>query len=172
MNIILVGHIGSGKTSIGRKLAVTINFDYIDLDNTISDLHKKIKGERLTSQEIFGKYGNSYFRKLEKKAVITAIVRDDSVISTGGGTLEDEESAEILKRSGKIIFLEVGISILAERLKNYRHRPIFKNSDPIKILNQMNEKRTPLFKKFADVTIDASSGNIKDILDNLMEAIQ
>ena len=171
MNIILVGHIGSGKTSVGKKLAKIINSDFVDIDDLISNLHSKLKKEKLSVQDIFKKYGEEYFRTLEKKAVKKVIHMKNCIISTGGGTLEDKENAEILKKNGKIIFLEVDIDILAERARNQPSRPIFKGIEPITALKKMNEKRTPIFKQFSEVIIDASSNSVDETLSRVMEVI-
>lgn len=172
MNIVITGLASSGKTSVGKKIAAQLNFDFIDLDNHISSLHKKSKNEKLSVQDIFIKYGEKYFRNLEKKAVKGVTYIQNCVIATGGGTLEDKENAEILKKDGMIIFLNVDIGILAKRIRNQSPRPIFKGLDPIEILKKMSEKRMPLFEQFSDVVVDASLSSIDDIVNQIIEVIR
>ena len=172
MNIVLTGLASSGKTSVGKKLADQLNFDFIDLDNLISGLHKKLKKEKLSVQDIFIKYGEKYFRNLEKKAVKEVSNIQNCIIATGGGTLEDKENAEILKKNGMIIFLNVDINILAKRIINQSPRPIFKGLDPIEILKIMSEKRIQLFEQFSDIIIDASSSSIDGTVNQIIEVIR
>lgn len=168
MNIILVGLTGSGKTSVGRELAYLINSRFVDLDDMIR-LYNKRMNEYMSVQEIFKKYGENYFRNLENEAVLQVVKMNGCVIAIGGGTLENKNNAEILKKSGKIVFLDVDINILIKRADP--SRPIFKG-DPRMALKEMQKKRMRAYRQFSDIVIDASSYTIEGLASYIAERIR
>ena len=173
MNIVLIGLIGSGKTSIGKKIAKIIHFDFIDLDTVVVNLHRTLKNEHMTCQDIFEKYGDKYFRNLESKAVKEISHMKNCIIATGGGTLENRKNAEILKlnNNNKIIFLDVDINILAKRIREQPKRPIFGDSDPLIVLRKMDEKRSAFYRHVSDCVIDCSSSTIDEVVCQILEVL-
>jgi len=172
LNIVLVGLISSGKTSVGKVLAKKINADFLDLDDCISEIHEESNGEELSVQEIFKKYGEKYFRDLENQAIKNISKMNNRVIATGGGALERRENAEMLKKNGFIIFLNVDLQILLDRVKYQRNRPIFKGLDPIVTLKEIEKKRVPIFKQYSDIEINVSSESIDFISNKILEGLQ
>jgi len=171
MNIVLIGLPSSGKTSVGKKLATKLNFDFIDIDDLISKIHKINKKENHNVQTIYQKYGKNYFREIEKRAIKKVKTFENCVIATGGGAIENKKNAEILRENNKIIFLDCNIDILLKRIENQPARPIFEKSNPSDLLKEISEKRTPLYKKLSDKTIDVSSNSIDEIVNNILEMI-
>lgn len=171
MNIVLTGLISCGKTSVGKKLAPKINYHFIDTDDVISEIHHKEKREKQSVQEIYKNYGESYLRDIEKRAIEEITSKDNCVIATGGGTIENQKNAEILKQNSRIIFLDCSLDILVKRIKKQHPRPIFKGLNTIEVLNKMSKKRMPLFKQFSDDIIDVSSCSIDDTVNKIMELI-
>ena len=98
MNLILCGMMGAGKTTVGIKIAETVGLRWYDTDDVIVENHGKIS-------DIFKRYGEEYFRKLETETVAKLSKKDGLVISVGGGLVLKEENVELLKRNGKIVYL-------------------------------------------------------------------
>lgn len=148
MNIILTGLRGSGKTSIGRVLAEKLKRPFIDLDEEI----EKKSGKKI--EDIVKKYGWEYFRKLEKEETLKAAQCKNYIIATGGGTLMDRENAQVLKNSGRVIFIYCDLKIIKDRLKKNKNRPSLTGKE--NFLDEMDEiwkKRQPIYEKVADIAI-------------------
>ena len=141
-NIILCGFMGSGKSTVGLLLAKKLGMSFIDLDTYIE------KKEGMTVSKIFEKYGEPYFRNAEKNGL---------VIAAGGGTLVDKENADTFRTSGKIVLLDLPVEVIAERLKGDNSRPLLQRPDKDKAMRELYEKRMPLYKSAADITVDAAA---------------
>jgi len=164
-NVVLIGFMGTGKTSIGKLLAVKLGCAFVDLDHKIElDNNMKIP-------EIFKKYGEEYFRKLEKDAVKEVSERRGIVISTGGGTVKDFENMELLKKNGIVICLTADIEEILSRTENKGERPVLDKNDK----EQGNrraaiEKLLAERKKFydqADYKVDTTNWSPLQIIDDI-----
>ena len=148
MNIVLIGFMGSGKSSVGRALAKQKGMYFIDTDSLI----ESFEGQKI--RDIFANHGESYFRELEKKTFnwLSSCV-DNAVISTGGGMPTVIDSFSSL---GKTIYLKVGFDTLLDRLKaeEFDKRPLFQD---INFAKKIFEAREPMYLQKADVIIDANS---------------
>ena len=134
-NIVLSGFMGSGKSSVGRRLAAALNMKFIDLDRYI----EKKAGK--TVSQIFAESGEAYFRALETETVRELSMEKQSVIAAGGGTLMREENIEEFhKGSCAIYYLDVPLRALQERLNNDKRRPLLqvenRSSEIEKLLNE------------------------------------
>ena len=148
MNLILCGMMGSGKTTVGKKLAECIEARWLDTDGIIEERYGKIS-------ELFKRYGEEYFRAKETEIVKEFAKMDGLVISTGGGLLLKEENAKLLKANGAIIFLRATLNTLLERLQGDRERPLLQNSTDLRLrLSRLLEERTPVYERVADYTVD------------------
>ena len=152
-NIVLIGMPGSGKTSIGKMLAETLERDFIDLDDVIEDV------AALTIPEIFAKAGEDYFRDLE-----TAVARKEGavfgrVIATGGGIVLREDNYAPLAQNGYIVHLDRDLSRLP-----LDGRPLSKSADA---LIAMAKRRAPYYERFADASID-NNGIKEDTVDHIL----
>ena len=141
-NIVLVGMPGCGKSHIGRLVAETLGRELIDTDEEI------IKDAGMPIPEIFEKYGEEVFRKYEHEVILRVGKLSGKVISTGGGVVTREENYAPLRQNSKIFFIERDISSLPTN-----GRPLSKTNSLI----AMYEKRLPMYKKFADVTVKNDS---------------
>ena len=106
-NIILCGFMGSGKSTVGLLLAKKLGMSFIDLDTYIE------KKEGMTVSKIFEKYGEPYFRKVEKESAKELAEKNGLVIAAGGGTLVDKENADTFRTSGKIVLLDLPVEVIA-----------------------------------------------------------
>lgn len=149
MKIILTGLRGTGKSSIGQALADLMEMGFIDIDD-------EIEHEIGDISDFVPKKGWDAFRKIEKKAALKVAERDNVVISTGGGTMMDPESAEALKKNGVVVFMHCDLPVLMKRLEN-DHRPSLTG---VKRSNEEVEgiwlQRKPVYERIADIRIDVT----------------
>lgn len=117
-SLFLCGMMGSGKTTVGKILANKLELPFVDLDNEIE------KEAGMSIPEIFQVYGEPTFRELEKKAVFGAAGKSKSIIALGGGTLQNQEIVDHLKKNNLLIFLDAPLSVLSKRLRNDTGRPL------------------------------------------------
>ena len=121
VRIYLTGFMTSGKSTIGPILANVLGMGFYDLDKEIE------KAEGSTVVEIFEKKGEAYFRQVEKNLLENFSKQNNIIVSLGGGTITNIDNLNLLKRTGKIIYLKVSIDVLYKRLKNKTDRPLFRD---------------------------------------------
>ena len=122
-NIVLVGFMGTGKTSTGKVLAQRLGKAFIDMDSRIEE------EQGTTIPEIFETKGEAHFRQLEKELVKKISQRANAVVSTGGGTIKDPENVELLKKSGLIVCLTASPEVILERTERKGERPVLDGAD-------------------------------------------
>ena len=164
MNIFLVGPMGSGKSSLGKKLAKSLDKKFIDTDKEIE------KNERKTISEIFENSGESYFREKEREFLINIPSSLNMVIATGGGIVIDQENREKLKEN-KVIFLNASVERQHKRTSRSDKRPLLKNVDKLKKLRELYDQRLELYKEVSDFEINVDKYKSKDILFKIIEEL-
>jgi len=170
--IYLTGFMTSGKSTIGPILANVLGMEYFDLDKEIE------REEKQTVIEIFEKKGETYFREVENSILKNLSHRNSVVISLGGGTITNKANFDLLKNSGKIIYLKVSPNILYKRLKNKIDRPLFRElvlsekpeKDFIDKIKDLLETRSEFYEK-ADLVIDTDSQPVGRTVDKLAKKI-
>lgn len=115
MNVILFGFKGCGKTHFGKLLAKELNYQFIDTDDIIIRSYAEESGQHLTPRAIYQSIGEAGFRLLEKKAISTLKMVKNTVIALGGGAVLSPDNVEILKKIGKLIYLETDIETIKKR---------------------------------------------------------
>ena len=149
-NIILVGMPACGKTTIGALLAENLeNYMHVDIDSVI----EKTEGMRIS--EIFEKYSEDYFRKLEYDTIKLYCQGKNKIISTGGGAFENPDNRATLLKFGKVFYLKSDIDVLYYRISKETTRPLLQKENPRKILEELMAKREENYKK-AHYTIDTN----------------
>ena len=172
IRIYLTGFMTSGKSTIGPILANVLGMGFYDLDKEIE------KEEGMTVVDIFENKGEKYFRHLEKIFLENLSRLDNIIVSLGGGTITDPENFELLKRTGKIIYLRVSPAMLYKRLKNKTDRPLFRDlvlgenneENFINRINEMLDKRKAFYEK-ADFIIDTDNNPIGVTVDKIAKKI-
>ena len=164
MNIILIGFMGAGKTSVGRKLANRLGYFFLDTDQQIE------KQQSCTIEEIFRYAGESTFRDLETKLLENLQNVHNTILSTGGGMFLRSENQEILKGIGKTVYLQVDRETLKHRLQCDQHRPLLQQPNWQENVNQMLQQREPVYLT-ADLTIKVQDGPPNAMVSRIIEAI-
>ena len=148
--IVLVGFMGTGKSSCGKALANRLGCAFIDLDKYI-----EIK-EEMSIPEIFAAKGETYFREKEREAVREVVQRKNAVIATGGGTIKDEENFVLLKERGVLVCLTADVDTILQRTARRGERPMLDaQADRRKTIEDLLASRRAMYAR-ADFTVDTS----------------
>ena len=164
-NIVLVGMMGAGKTTVGELLATKLNRELKDIDRVIEQEQKK------SIIELFTDDGEEAFRKLESETIEKFSNMSDLIISTGGGALEKANNLSNLQKNGIIIYLEADIEELFKRVKNETQRPLLKEQDPLEVIKKLIKKREK-FYLMADITIITDNKSLEKITEEIIKAIK
>jgi len=162
-NIILIGMMGAGKSTIGLQLAKLLtNFKLVDVDAEIE------KNANMKISEIFSTFGEEYFRNLETDFLKNICKKDKQIIATGGGIFEKEENRKILKENGKVFYLKASAKTLFNRIKNQTHRPLLKQGFCEDNIKNILEKRESNYSK-AHIIIDTENKPLYNIVNEIAE---
>ena len=154
-NIVLSGFMGSGKTTIGRRLASALQMRFVDMDRYIE------QKAGMTVSEIFAQHGETHFRKLEAEAVRDLAQEKHLVIAAGGGTLMQPANVEAFHAGGgDIYYLDVPLRALQERLKRDTRRPLLQTEDRNAVIERLLSGRRPQYMAAADVVVDAGAPTV------------
>lgn len=155
-NIILIGFMATGKTSVGKKTASILNMEFVDTDLLVEE------SLGLTVPEIFAKFGENYFREKESQIVQEVANKNNTVVATGGGIVINPGNMKALGSTGIIFWLKAPVELIYERVKNDGYRPLaYKKS--IKDIEDMYKKRYNLYEKYNDFSIDVSGKSVENI---------
>jgi shikimate kinase len=157
--VVLVGPMGVGKTTIGKKIAKQLGKPFVDTDKEIVKQHGAIS-------KIFEKSGEQHFRTLESEFLLAALA-SDSVVATGGGVVTQERNRDAL-RGSFVVYLSTNGRHIASRLLAGR-RPLLKNG--ISDWKRIYEERKPLYEKVATVEIDTSSKPLNSVVAEIVELV-
>ena len=158
-NVILCGFMGCGKSTVGSLLAKKTGMSFVDMDSYIE------KKENKTVSMIFAESGEEHFRALERQAAKELSEKSGLVIAAGGGTLVYKENVDVLKKSGRIVLLELPVETVAKRLANDTTRPLLNRPDKDEAMRELFNKRLPLYRAAADVIVDANNSPMQVCLE-------
>lgn len=165
-NIVFIGFMGSGKTTIGRALAKEIYYEFIDTDQWISDKMN------LTVGEIFASKGEEYFRQLETSTVkLFSNELENTVLSTGGGLSIRQENASYLKEIGTVVYLKASKNTILGRLNPNIERPLLAGPNPEERIEELLKQRNPIYEEVADLIIDTDDKSVETIVKELKERL-
>ena len=163
-NIVLIGFMGSGKTSIGMKLARALSYEFIDSDCQIEEEQQK------TINDIFAEQGEEAFRRMETELLERLGEKKKRfVLGTGGGMPMREENAAILKQIGMVIFLKAGQEELINRLQNDTTRPLLAASDIREKVETLYAKRLPVYEAVADYIMETDGKSFYEMIKEIEE---
>ena len=157
--VVLVGPMGVGKTTVGKKLAKRLELPFVDTDAVITKNHGDISA-------IFADHGEPAFREIESD-VLVSLLNEPAVISTGGGAVLHEKSREALSLA-TVVYLSTDGKHIASRLKG-GSRPLIKNG--ISDWRQIYNSRKPLYEQVADLTVDTSNSSLLQTIDAILEGL-
>ncbi len=164
-NLILIGPMGSGKSSIGRKLAQRLGLCFVDADHEV---------ERNTGASIpliFEMEGEAGFRERERATLQRLCEGAGTVIATGGGAVLHPQTRELLRERGFVIHLHIDLEHQWQRLRNDRHRPLLQRPDRYERLRRIGEERAPLYAQVADTRIDTGRIGLRAAIDAICESL-
>tara|TARA_B100000579_G_scaffold204700_1_gene167320 strand:- start:1289 stop:1801 length:513 start_codon:yes stop_codon:yes gene_type:complete len=161
MKIFFIGMMGSGKTTLAKKLSDLTNKPYVDIDELIE------LEENMSISEIFSNYGEDYFRKIEHIALRS--IGNSEIISCGGGIIINKNNRKFLNENGFTIYLKTSLSLLAKRLNGENRRPLLKNKDLQKTLDSIYHKRKKLYEDTADLIIETDGKSLNRITSIIQE---
>ncbi len=164
-SIVLVGHMGSGKTNVGRLLAQTLQLEFVDSDKIIEDV------AGISIVDIFDLYGEAEFRRLELREIAKLLDQHPAqIISVGGGAFVQPDCHDIIKTKGLSIWLQARPETLVSRMSNISSRPLLKDKDPLHVLKQLSEQRDPYFEK-ADLIVNTDGLELSDSANKVFDHV-
>ena len=172
MNTILIGMKACGKSTVGRLLAKKLKIKFLELDQEIEKVHLLNKKDNITFREIFKKHGVDYFRQLESIA-LEKIFKEkktkEFVLSCGGGTPLDEKNRIIIKKLGRVIFLDADEDVLFQRITKHGIPAFFPYpNDQKKSLSELLEKRRPIYNMIADKIISFENESPEELVEKII----
>lgn len=162
--IVLVGLMGAGKTTVGRRLATRLNLDFLDADDEIT------KAAGLSVSDIFETMGEAAFRDGERKVIARLLDGTPCVLATGGGAFMDDETRALIKTKATSIWLRADLDVLMKRVSRRDTRPLLRTPDPRKVMSELLAKRGPIYAQ-ADITVDSGDGPHASTVDAIIEAL-
>lgn len=166
-NVILIGFMGCGKTTVGLKLSYRLRRTVIDTDKEIE------KEEKRTISDIFATEGEAYFRDREtaclKRLIDTAA---NQIVSVGGGLPMREENRRLLQKLGQVFYLRAEGKTIYERVKNDTTRPLLQGEDPLTKIKTLLQERDPYYREAADVVITVDGKSFDQILNEIEEKVK
>jgi shikimate kinase len=163
--IVLVGMMGVGKTTVGRRLAALLHLPFRDADHEIEE------AAGCTIPEIFERYGEPAFRDGERRVIQRLLEGPRHVLATGGGAFMNASTREAVKRRGLSIWLRADIDVLIERVGRKGNRPLLQNGDPRGTMRRLAEERYPIYAE-ADLTIESRDGPHERVVRAIVQALK
>jgi shikimate kinase len=162
--VVLVGMMGAGKTSVGRRLATVLGVAFRDADNEIE------AAAGCTVTEIFERYGEPAFRAGERKVIARLLAEAPHVLATGGGAFMDPETRQRIRERATSVWLKAPVDLLLERVLRKDNRPLLKNGDMRATLERLLGEREPTYRE-ADITIESDAGPHEVVVKRVLAAL-
>ncbi len=155
---------GTGKSSVGRRLAHRLSLRFVDTDKVI----EKQEGQAISN--IFKNHGEGYFREIEKEALKRICKDEGLVIATGGGAVVDPKNLKVMKNSGAVVCLTASPEVIYNRVKRVNTRPLLLKNGKLDVIKKLLKKREPFYNR-ADLVIDTSDKGIDEVADAIMDSL-
>mgnify|MGYP003492889591 CR=1 FL=1 len=162
--IVLVGLMGAGKTSVGRRLAEKLNIPFVDADHEIEAAAGK------TIAEIFADHGEPYFREGERRVIARLLGDGAKILATGGGAYVNDETRARIQHDGVSVWLKAPLPLLMKRVMKRQDRPLLKTGDPEAVMRGLIEKRYPIYAH-ADVAVESRDVQHGQMVNDVIRAL-
>jgi shikimate kinase / 3-dehydroquinate synthase len=163
-SIVLVGMMGAGKTSVGRRLAAKLGLPFVDADAEIE------AGAQMTVPEIFARFGEAYFRDGERKVLARLMADGQKVLATGGGAFMNETTRQRIAERGVSVWLKPDFDVLMRRVRKRANRPLLQTANPEETVRKLLAERSPVYG-LADLTIESRDGPHESVVDAIVAAL-
>lgn len=163
-SIVLVGLMGVGKSTVGRRLARRLGLPFVDSDEEIE------RAADHEIKEIFDRFGEASFRDGERRVIRRLIAGERKVIATGGGAFIDDETRALILDTCVAIWLDAEAETLAKRVSRRNHRPLLAGKDPLPFLRDLAEVRSPVYSQ-AHVRVSSGPGPHEQIVERIVRAL-
>ena len=163
--IVLVGMMGAGKSTIGRRMAARLRLPFVDADSEIETAHAG-----MTIPEIFAAYGEPYFRDGEARVIARLLDHGPAIVATGGGAFMREETRSRIRDKAVSIWLKADAEVIMKRVRRRSDRPLLQNADPEGTVARLLGEREPIYQQ-ADITILSRDVPHERIVDECLAAL-
>lgn len=164
-NIMLIGFMGAGKTTVSRELSRMTGKEELDMDAYI------VEKEGMSIADMFEKYGEEYFRKKETESLIEIMEKKGLIVSCGGGVVVKDENVEHMKKDGVIVLLTATPETTLSRVKDSTDRPILNGNMNIEFITNLMNKRKDRYLSVADVIVVTDNKMVSEICKEIMDKI-
>ncbi len=164
-NLMLIGFMGTGKSTIAAKLKEALKVEQIEMDALIAE------EAGMSIPDIFEKFGEAHFRDLETEMLRKFKEKKPVVVSCGGGAVLRDENIEIMKGQGKIILLTATPETIYERVKDSNDRPVLNGNMNVAYISELMEKRRARYEMAADIVITTDGKSADEICNEILEAV-
>lgn len=164
-NIVLIGMMGAGKSSVGRRLAAVLDLPFVDADAEIE------QAANLTIGEIFSTYGEDHFRQGERKVIARLLAGGPRIIAAGGGAFMNDETRAEIGRRAISLWLKAALPLLMERVQRKASRPLLSEADPKTVIKRLMSVREPVYAT-ADITISSRDTPHAVIVGDALKALE
>jgi shikimate kinase len=162
--VVLVGLMGAGKSTVGRRLAAMLGRDFVDADDAIAAAAGR------SIPEIFETFGEAYFRDGERRVIARLMDEAHGVIATGGGAFVNPDTRALILERGIAVWIDCPVETLVERTAKRTNRPLLQNADPREVLTRLSRERTPFYAE-APIRVLSENGPHADTARAILEAI-
>jgi shikimate kinase len=163
--VALVGLMGAGKTTIGRRLAKALGLRFVDADDAI------VAAAGTSIEEIFATHGESDFRRGERRVIARLLDAQPHVLATGGGAFVDPRTRAVMKEKAISVWLKAPLEVLMKRVSKRDHRPLLKEDDPRAVMQQLMDVRYPIYAE-AELTVETGNGPHNTAVSAIIEALR
>jgi shikimate kinase len=164
-SIVLIGLMGAGKTTIGRRLASALKLPFHDADHEIET------AAGCTVSEFFARHGEAAFRDGERRVIARLLDGPRHVLATGGGAFMAAETRAVIRDKGLSIWLRANLDLLMERVSRRQTRPLLQTPDPRAVMERLMAERYPIYAQ-ADITIDSTGAPHDAIVGDILKALK
>lgn len=163
--IALIGLMGVGKSTVGRRLAKHLSLDFVDGD------HEVERAANRSVAEIFDQMGEAEFRSGEARVMRRLIDGPRIVLATGGGAVLNEQTREHLKANTVVVWMKAELEVIAERVQRRDTRPLLRGRDPLTALRELAERRNPIYAE-AHLAVDVAGGSHTSSVEAIVKALK